>query len=217
MKPPRLFSYADWKDNRVLFAVAAVFHLVGIVGIGLFHQGSILRATPCHLLLMTMLLGISFGRSFENFLYWAVSVALICFAAEWVGVHYGWLFGGYRYGRVLGPKLLDIPLLIGVNWVLVAAGAVSVAERFKLPRWATILAAASLATAYDFALEPLAVRLGYWMWESGRVPVYNYICWWWLSAASALLWQRMKLRGNLFAAGLFAIQILFFIVLRSLL
>ncbi len=205
------------RNIGILLLTAAIFHLVGIAGIGVMHHTGIIRSTPAHLLLMLALLLIAFKQKLPRFLCWGLSVAVICFAAEWIGVHYGWLFGAYWYGSVLGQKWLDIPLLIGVNWVVVAAGAISLAERFRLPVWTLPITAATLATAYDFLLEPLAMKLGYWMWEGGRIPPYNYLCWWGLTALSTLLWQRLGLRGNLFAVGLFLIQSVFFIVLRMLL
>ena len=207
-------------ENRrqwLLLGIAVIFHIVGIAGIGLLHHQAIIAATPLHLLLMSILLVLSFQHRLKRFSRWAIPVAVVCFAAEWVSVHYGWLFGGYVYRSVLGIKWLDVPLIIGLNWVLVGAGAISCAERLKLPGWATVLLAATLATAYDYILEPLAIRLNYWDWDLATVPAYNYICWWGLSALSAMLWVRVKLRGNIFAAGLFIIQIIFFIVLRILL
>ncbi len=205
------------RTSGILTLVAVIFHIVGIVGIGLVHHSGIIRSTPVHLLLMLTLLLIAFRAELRHFLYWSLGVGLICFVAEWVGVHYGWLFGAYWYGTVLGPKWLDIPLLIGVNWIVVAAGAISLAATCKVGDRLLPLATAALATGYDFLLEPLAIKLGYWAWEGGRIPAYNYLCWFGLTALSALLWQRLKLNSNFFAAVLFGIQSIFFIILRMLL
>ncbi len=204
------------RADAILLIVAGIFHLVGIAGIAL-HQKWIARSTPAHLLLMLAMLLYSFRHRIRSFAAWSAAIAVMCFAAEWLGVHYGWLFGAYRYGNALGPKWLDIPQLIGVNWVLVAAGAISLAGKLRLPEWLSAATAATIATGYDWVLEPVAMRLGYWNWEGGRIPPYNYICWWGLTALSALLWQRACLRGNLFSRGLFLMQIIFFILLRLLL
>lgn len=201
----------------MLLVVALIFHIIGIIGIGVLHHSGILRMTPVHLLLMGGLLILSFSNQPKNFLIWSVIIALLCFVAEWIGVHYGWLFGAYIYGDVLGTKWQGIPLLIGLNWVLVIAGAASCLEYIKLPSWAAIAGTATFATAYDWLLEPVAVQLQYWYWLPGRIPAYNYICWWGLSALAAGIWTRLKLRGNLFAAGLFVLQVLFFLLLRILL
>ena len=212
-----IMCLANKQWQWLLFAIAAVFHIVGIVGIGILHQASILHATSFHLLLMGGLLFASYYNSLRRFLIWSLAIFILCFAAEWVGVHYGWLFGGYSYGGTLGSKLQGIPLLIGLNWLLVVAGAVSLTQHLRLPPWGIVIVSATFATGYDWLLEPLAVRLQYWSWHEGRVPAYNYLCWWGLSALSTALWLRLGLRGNLFAAGLFIIQIVFFILLRILL
>ena len=48
---------------------------------------------------------------------------MICFAVgvsvEIMGINTGILFGDYTYGDVLGFKLRDVPVLIGVNWFII--------------------------------------------------------------------------------------------------
>ena len=37
---------------------------------------------------------------------------------ELVGTKTGMLFGDYSYGKVLGPALQGVPLIIGINWFI---------------------------------------------------------------------------------------------------
>lgn len=143
--------------------------------------------------------------------------------AEWVGVHTSWLFGDYAYGPVLGRKIGEIPLVMGCNWVTVLAGAVSFLQ-FLTPRWQSkslivlrIVLIAALTAAYDWLLEPIAIRLDYWHWLKGEIPIYNYACWFGLSLLLASLWERLKIAPNSFAVFLFWVQAAFFILLRLLL
>src|SRR6478609_3641217 len=95
---PRLFL-----SKKVAFsaAVLIIFHLVGIWGL-VFSGNPIYyqQLTPLNLLLTNLLL-------FLN--------------------HKGLLFGEYAYGAGLGLKLWNVPLLIGLNWVMLVycAGAVA--------------------------------------------------------------------------------------------
>jgi putative membrane protein len=137
--------------------------------------------------------------------------------AEWIGVHEGWLFGNYWYGETLGPKWQGIPFLIAVNWVVVITGAASLTEQITKAKWLFPAITATIATVYDFTLEPIAMQLGYWMWQGRQVPGYNYLCWWLLTLVLACFWQHLRLKGNLFAASLFIVQLIFFLILRIVL
>ena len=208
---------ATLRRHKLLLAIALIFHAVGLGGIAIFQSTLIMRSTPMHLSLMALLLLVSFAGQLRRFAIWAAITAVVSFWAEWVGVHTGMLFGHYEYGTVLGPRLLDIPLLIGLNWVVVVAGACSIAARLKGPAWLQIIVAAGLATGYDWIMEPVAIRLHYWTWLSREIPALNYACWALFAGLFAGLWQMLRIRGNIFAAGLFVIQLIFFVLLRTLL
>lgn len=200
-----------------LTAIAVIFHLVGLVGIGFLHSPLITQTTPFHLLLMFALLLLSYKEQWKQYAAWWVPAFIIGFVVEWIGVHTGMLFGSYHYTNVLGVQLAAIPLLIGCNWVVVLTGAISLALVLKTNRWATAAIAATIATAYDWVLEPIAVRLGYWQWHGGEIPLYNYVSWWATGYLLAILWQYAAIRPNKFGITLFIIQLLFFIILRVLL
>jgi bisanhydrobacterioruberin hydratase len=34
-----------------------------------------------------------------------------------------------------------------------------------------------LMTLFDLVMEPAAVRLGYWTWQGGTIPLQNFISW----------------------------------------
>lgn len=38
--------------------------------------------------------------------------------AEILVVSYGIIFGNYKYGEILGYKVLGVPLIIGINWCI---------------------------------------------------------------------------------------------------
>ena len=201
------------RNGKILLFIAVLFHLVGLVGIGLLGSESILRATPLHLLLMGLLLVIS-ARQNRKMLLWMVAVFVLGYSVEWIGIHTGRLFGNYHYGKVLGPQLDAVPLLIGLNWVTVLAGACSVTENAPLPAWQKVIGAALLATAFDWLLEPVAMKLGYWSWAGNAIPLFNYGCWFGVSLLMAAGWYGLRLRANHFAIALLLIEGVFFALLR---
>lgn len=201
-------------STKGLTLIAILFHLIGLIGIGVFHVDMISRATPIHLLLMFLLLAISFADTWKAYYLWMPVALIVGFGVEWVGVHKGWLFGSYSYTNVLGWKWQDIPVLISCNWVIIVCGAIALSSLLTENKYLNSIVAATVATAADWVLEPVALKLNYWHWSGGHIPQLNYICWWCVSFVLALLWHLFKNQYNQFAVNLFIIQIIFFAFLQ---
>ena len=119
------------------------------------------------------------------------------FAIEVLGVATGWLFGDYSYGSGLGPKALDVPLLMGVCggcccWARTIGQ--SDADHGWTDRVSVVRAAvaATLMTALDGAIEPVAIRAGWWTWHNGAIPWTNYATWWIAAFALGMLWKDVE-------------------------
>ncbi len=157
------------------------------------------------------------------------------FALEWTGVNTGKLFGDYAYGSVLGYRWQGVPLLIGVNWFIMmyCCGitvytvlrrfAVSMAGVSNTPpkvvrALSVIVDGATLAVFFDWVMEPVAVRLGFWQWfGNGQIPFYNYFCWFLASMLLLALFHFLPFpKSNKFAIHLLLIQLMFFLLLRTL-
>lgn len=213
-------------SRRELAAIgmAAFFHLIGLVGL-LYVTGLDFAAlTPFNFMVVLSLLFWSRRKSESGFLVFAVVVWLLGFTAEVVGVNTGLLFGNYKYGDALGPKLFDVPLLIGVNWLLVLLGSRVWANSLvkgagfrsdSVVVVAELLVGAALATAFDWVMEPAAIHLGYWSWQSGEIPFWNYTSWFLVCILMLIIGRfRPFSTRDPYAAYLLIIQLLFFIVLR---
>ncbi|WP_051267901.1 carotenoid biosynthesis protein [Terrimonas ferruginea] len=199
-------------------AVAALFHVIGAVGMLFFPHEFFLTATPFNLLLMMGLL--FWTQKPRNTGFWIF--VLCCFVAgmtvEIVGVQTSALFGHYNYGWIMGIKVLGVPLMLGVNWFMVVY--ISAITTWRLLSGTAplikIIVTALLAVGYDWLMEPVAIRLGYWQWGGdGSVPVYNYITWFLVSMLLAAIFHWCKVsKDNKFGVNLLLIQLLFFLVLR---
>lgn len=210
------FLLKKYISTTSLSIVAIIFHLIGLAGIGVLHNGLVRAATPYHLLLMFLLLLLSYSKQFRPFVKWAALAFAIGFAAEWAGVHTGWLFGHYSYTSVLGWRWQQVPWLIGCNWVIVVSGAVCLSLLVTGKRVPASIIAALLATGFDYVLEPMAIKLGYWQWSGGHIPLYNYVCWFAISFLLSFCWHSFKVRFNQFPVNLLIIQVIFFAVLQIL-
>ncbi|MBN2510978.1 MAG: carotenoid biosynthesis protein [Spirochaetales bacterium] len=150
------------------------------------------------------------GRSV---LVWTLGVLGVTFFLESLGTHTGLIFGEYTYGQTLGIHAVGVPPVIALNWVLVMCGIIYITERvIKNP---ILMAAVSglLAVLYDYILEPTAIRLDYWTWAGGTIPLQNYIAWGLIAFTAALFWPLVKKRMHVLPAVLVGIQFIFFTIL----
>ena len=172
-------------------------------------------ATPFHLLLTVSVL-LCFHRDWRSSFWWFVGlVMLIGYWIEVLGVHTSLIFGSYAYDTTLGLKVLEVPLMIAVNWLLLTYLCGTVIHRlpFNLP--VKILLAAALMVAVDYLIEPVAIKYDFWHWETLRPPLHNYLGW----LFTALLVQGLFFaisfkKDNPLAFPLLIIQVLFFLVLQ---
>jgi bisanhydrobacterioruberin hydratase len=202
--------------DRLYIAILVILYAVGIVGIGLPIHPDFVLLTPLNLLisLLLMLLRHSFwDRRAIAFLFIAYIVG---FTAELFGTQTGLLFGEYAYGRVLGVKLWDTPLMIGVNWVILAYAAGIIANGLLAGRhWlARGLLAALLMVGLDVLIEPVAMEHGFWWWEGDTVPLRNYLGWFVVALPLECLFAAwLPYARNKVAVALFILQFLFFFIL----
>ena len=160
------------------------------------------------------------ARKKQSFKFYGV--LMLCFLAgmiyELIGVHTGYLFGQYKYGNVLGAKILEIPWVIGINWCSLVISSCSIAKIVKLKPIFQAIIAAALMLLLDILIEPVAVNLGFWIWETGEIPLYNYFCWFFLSIPLTFLYLKQRLdEQNSLAIALYIILVLFFGILNLLL
>ena len=226
----------DLLKYKVATALAILFHFFGIIGILFRDRELFVKATPLNLLLMFVLLIWTQKERNGNFLFFVFIAIIIGFTAEVIGVNTSLLFGNYIYGKALGVKFLQVPLIIGVNWfVIIYCSGISIhtllnklvkgvsVQNQKLSAslkvFSVIIDGAIIATMFDWLMEPIAIKLGFWNWrEDGSIPFYNYLCWFIISAALLAVFQFFNFRKeNKFAINLLLIQVMFFLLLRTFL
>ncbi|WP_448623880.1 carotenoid biosynthesis protein [Geodermatophilus sp. URMC 64] len=106
--------------------------------------------------------GISRGR--RTGLGVAGLVVVTAIAVEAVGLATGFPYGRYTYGDVLGPRLLGVPFLVPLAWLMMAWPSWVLAARLARRRLARVAVAAGVFAAWDVVLDPQMVQAGYWTW-----------------------------------------------------
>lgn len=199
--------------------IMVVLHAVGVAGILAGYGTYFLDFTAANLFINGLLaLWADWGQR-----HWTWIAAFFGgLAVEIIGVQTGVLFGSYAYGSVLGPMVAGVPIILGVLWWISLMGCGHWTDRFM--RWRNwspsglqgnllrAIIAATLMTAFDGLIEPVALQAGWWSWEGGEVPGFNYVCWWAISFGFYLL--PRKSRENIGTGLLVGIFVCFFVFLN---
>jgi putative membrane protein len=141
-------------------------------------------------------------------------IFLLSFAIEVIGVNTGYIFGTYKYGNSLGFKLLNVPLIIGINWVLLIYTTSSVAEKINIKGFPGIIVASSIMVVYDIILEQVAPKIDMWYWCNNVVPLQNYIAWFVIALGFHFVFKTFKINSqNKLAIVILICQFIFFLSL----
>ncbi len=221
---------------QVATFIAALFHTIGLIGILFIKTDFFVRSTVINLLLMFALLIWTQNEKNTSFLFFFFAVFLLGVGVEVIGVNTASLFGKYHYENVLGVKIMNVPLMIGINWfVIIYCCGISIhtllmkainhlaadagKKPMRLKAFSVIFDGATLAVFFDWVMEPVAVKLGYWQWgEGGSVPGFNYFSWFIVSILLLAIFQFSEFnKQNKFAVNLLLIQLMFFLLLRTFL
>ena len=193
-----------------------VFYLVGLIGMLL----------PCTFLLFLKLIPFALILSFvalaffhastidEKTILCFLSIFILAFTVEAIGVNTGQVFGHYEYGKGLGFKMFQTPLIIGINWLFLVYTTSAVVEKLKLHGIIKILLASTGMLLYDIVLEQVAAKLDMWHWENEIIPFQNYLAWFALAVLFHSLLKILKVRiENKLAFLILTSQFLFFLLL----
>jgi bisanhydrobacterioruberin hydratase len=208
---PVKFPFADKKHFPILLLMTAMY-VTGLIGLNLADSQAIFRwFVPWHLLANAVLL-FYFQKDWnQHFIIFSVVTYLTGFLVEWAGVETGIIFGKYWYGNTLGFKVAGIPLLIGVNWLVLVYVTGVLCEPLKVHFLFKAVLSASLMTGLDFLIEPVAMKHNFWQWENSVVPFRNFVGWWLTAFLLQVLFQKLTFeKKNPLAWWVFGLQTLFF-------
>lgn len=202
--------------QKVVLSIFIIIEAVGFVGIlhPEWHQ-TFIALTPMNLIFLLAVLLVFHSKFYLKEILWMVLVFLVGYGIEVVGVATGLVFGTYAYGESLGPKLFEVPPVMGVNWLLLCYTSVRLVNFNGLPNWVKAALSASLMVLLDIVMEPVAMSFDYWQWQDGAIPLQNYFAWWVVALGLNALWFKIKDKGiNNFSPWMFAYLSAFFMTMR---
>ncbi|MFC6730725.1 bisanhydrobacterioruberin hydratase [Natronoarchaeum mannanilyticum] len=179
------------RDNRVTIAIT--FPLVGVVLLIAAAEGAIPQRVAFNPLLLLgavlvmrlPLIGGLLPLVDRRALAGLGVLAAFTYGVELLGVYTGVLYGEFEYLIDLGPMLFGaVPLALPVFYFPILLNSyllVTLLSKDRLGAAARLLAVLAVVVGMDLVLDPGAVALGFWGWETPGtyygVPARNYVGW----------------------------------------
>ncbi len=204
------------KDPQEIRRFLVWFYIIGIAGMMIPATSALfMKLTPLALLMNFGLLLTHHETKFSVITILIFSLILLSgFFIEIIGVQTGIIFGEYVYGKGLGWKLWDTPLIIGLNWLLLVYTTATITQKIKIHNIIRIALGAGMMLVYDLIMEQVAPRMDMWSWKNGIIPIENYIAWFVIASLFHALIQfsGIKIKNKLSETVLIA-QFVFFVIL----
>ena len=209
---------SNGQKDKWLFASSialVVIHLAGIIGIHSSYRDLFLVLSPLNLIVSISILFLNHKTFTQPFALFCVIVFAGGFLVEVIGVKTGIIFGNYTYGNTLGIQFLGVPIIIGINWLMLIYCVGIICNRFyNSSDLLKSMFGAIMMVFLDFFIEPVAIKYDFWSWTKIVIPFQNYIAWYILSFLFLMLFYSSKFsKENKLAPVLFIIQLIFFVTL----
>ena len=189
-----------------------LINISGFFGITSDQNEFFLSTTPYVLSLTLLLLILNHDLSDKKSKTGLILIFLFGLIVEILGVNYGLFFGEYSYGANLGPKIYEVPYVIGFNWVLLIIATGSVSDKLiKGKEIYKILFASFLMVLIDLLIEKSAPKLDFWEFVISPVPFSNYLWWFIFSLCfQYIFFKTVKTKEYNLSSNILVIQFLFF-------
>ena len=195
------------KKNISIFIIWLV-HISGFLGMVFYDLDFFAGFTSINLSLMSIIVFTNIKLTNKNQIFSLLLIFLVGMLSEFIGVNYGLIFGEYTYGNNLGFKLFGVPLLIGLNWVILTVICANIASILIKNNsiLLMIILGTTLMLIMDFVMEPIAPKLDLWKFKNLVVPTSNYIGWLIISILTQTIYnirfkeKEFKISLNLYTA-----------------
>ncbi|MEM6843937.1 MAG: carotenoid biosynthesis protein [Bacteroidota bacterium] len=195
-----------------------VVHIAGVVGLAWSPTRPYFQwATPINLVISALLL-LLFHREWNwAFVFFLVFTYTLGFGIEVIGVYSEVIFGSYQYGNTLGVRVMEVPPVIGVNWLVLSYCVGSLCTQIPVHPLIRSLLAAILMVLLDFFIEPVAIHFDFWHWENEVIPLRNFLGWFAVAWVIQIMWVYLPFtKQNRLAIYLLIAQTTFFLILYSI-
>lgn len=194
----------------------SIIYVVGIFGLWL-KPAIFIPLSPFNIALTCLLLLLYYPYKEKDFIRFCIFLFAAGFAVEMIGVQTGKIFGSYYYGTALGFKLKHVPIVIGLNWIMLTLATQTIAQKISNKLFVSATIAALLMVLLDLFIEPVASKFEFWHWQNNHIPVQNFVAWFIISFFFQGVGAVMKFdKENSMALFIYCLQLIFFAGLNAL-
>jgi putative membrane protein len=140
-----------------------------------------------------------------------ITIFIVGMCVEIIGVYTGRLFGAYHYTSTLGFAIFNVPIIIGINWIVLTLSTASWIHPLRIQSFYKVILGATMMVVLDILLEFFAVKHHLWVWHESNYPgLQNFIGWFitGIITHSILRWSKYD-ESNVFAKVYLILLILF--------
>lgn len=170
-------TYGGW--------VLLILQAVGIGLLGSSWAKTFVVLTPINLTIVAWFFYTASQEPKSKLMYFLP--ALLGWLIEFIGTNTGFPFGDYAYSSVLGPGLFQTPFMIGILWWVLLRSAYDLLGQFLSSHLLRSMSTGIAMVSLDVLIEPVAIGLDFWQWETPEVPLENYLAWFVCSAVFAFV------------------------------
>jgi putative membrane protein len=195
-----------------------IYYIVGITLLTISDdKQEIISLTPFTLIFTFFILLLNHEGWKKKVVVFLSMIIIFGYLVEVIGTKTGIPFGLYSYSDVLGIKLFNTPLVMGINWGMLVYAGTLFFHPMKLPHWLKPILTGLLLVILDIFIEPFAIKWNLWQWLETVPPLQNYMSW--TIIAIVFSWLLSKSiddnMRNKMALPVLVIQFLFFLILAN--
>ncbi len=207
-------NYFLSEKNTVFLLIS--MYITGAIGLRWDITREVFKFLVPFNLIFTAFAVLLFHKNWNKyFVFFVIFTAFAGFFVEVLGVETGKIFGKYHYQTTLGIKILQVPPIIGLNWLVLIYAVGVFCARFNINQILQIALGASVMTFLDFLIEPIAIKYHFWAWDELQIPLQNYVAWWLISCFLLIIFRYFPFeKNNKIAMVVLLLQFLFFLVLN---
>ena len=199
--------------TKIFLFIIWLNQLFGVFGILVIDFDLFLSLSPISLIFTFLIVVCSnIEVSYKSFAT-IIIIFFLSIISEIIGVNYGILFGSYYYGDNLGYSIYGVPLVIGLNWVVLTVSSGNIAIYFFENKYLSIFIGSLLMLILDVIMEQVSGNIDFWYFNDESL-IFNYITWFLLGACNQYFYQSLNYTKNLvISVNVYLSFIVFFLIL----
>ena len=199
--------------TKIFLFIIWLNQLFGVFGILVIDFDLFLSLSPISLIFTFLIVVCSnIEVSYKSFAT-IIIIFFLSIISEIIGVNYGLLFGSYYYGENLGYSIYGVPLVIGLNWVVLTVSSGNIASYLFENKYLSIFIGSLLMLILDVIMEQVSGNIDFWYFNDDNL-IFNYITWFILGACNQYFYQSLNYTKNLvISVNVYLSFIVFFLIL----